>query len=74
MAGLRSAARMCHGAAMARKTSGGWDEVEFEQQAKLAGEGEVEQDEGEGKDEADEALGEQVERGDGGEAEAGQQA
>ena len=48
----------------------GWDEVESGEKAELAGDGEVEKDEGERKDEADEALGEKVEGGDGGEDQA----
>ena len=52
------------------KEKRGWDEVEFEEQAKLAGEGEIEQDEGDGEDDADDSLGEEVEGGDGGEDEA----
>jgi hypothetical protein len=48
----------------------GWDEVEFRQKTKLAGDGEIEEDEAEGEDESDEALGEEVEGGDGGEGEA----
>ena len=51
----------------------GWDEVEFEKKAELAGEGEIEQDEGDGEDEADDSLGEEVEGGDGGEGEAGEE-
>ena len=57
---------------MARKTSGSREQVEARQQAELAGDREVEQDEAEGEDEPDESLGEDVEGHDGGEAEAGQ--
>ena len=48
----------------------GRDEVESGQQAELAGNGEIEQDEGEREDQADEALGKKVEGGDGGEDQA----
>ena len=48
----------------------GWDEMELEKKTELAGEGEVEQDKGDGEDEADDSLGEKVEGGDGGEDEA----
>ena len=51
----------------------GWDEVEFEEEVELAGDGEVEEDEAEREDEADEAFGEEVEGGDGGEGEAGEE-
>jgi hypothetical protein len=49
---------------------GGWDEVQLEEQAELAGESQVEDDEADGEDEADDSLGEEVEGGDGGEGEA----
>ncbi len=44
--------------------------MEFAEEVELAGEGQVEEDEADGEDDADEALGEEVEGGDGGEAEA----
>ena len=50
-----------------------WDEVEFEKQTELAGESEIEQDKGNGEDEADDSLGEEVEGSDGGEGEAGEE-
>ena len=34
----------------------GWDEMKFEKKPELAGEGEIEQDEGDGEDDADEPL------------------
>ena len=52
---------------------GAGEEVEFREEAKLIGEGEVEKDEGDGEDEADEPLGEDVEGEDGGEGEAGKE-
>ena len=52
---------------------GAGEEVELWEQAKLAGEGEVEEDKAEGEDESDEALGEEVEGHDGGEGEAGEE-
>ena len=48
-------------------------QVQAREQAKLAGDCEVEQDEADGKDGSDEALGQDVEGHDGGEAEAGQE-
>ena len=53
-----------------KKEKRGWDEMQFEKKAELAGEGEIEQDEGDGKDEADDSLGEKVEGSDGGEDQA----
>ena len=52
---------------------GAWEEVEFEEEAELVGDGEVEEDEADGEDEADESLGEDVEGHDGGEGEAGEE-
>ncbi len=46
------------------------EEVEFEEEAELLRDCEVEDDEGDGEDEADESLGEDVEGHDGGEREA----
>ena len=73
MAGLRMAARMCHGAAMARKTARlaiGWKR---EMRRSWRVKGKVEEDEAEGEDEADKSLGEDVEGHDGGEGEAGEE-
>ena len=51
----------------------GGNEVEPPDQAELASDQQVEEDEAEGEDEADEALGEDIEGGDGGEGEAGEE-
>ena len=51
----------------------GRDEAELEEQAKLVGEQQIEEDEAEREDDSNEALGEQVERGDGGEGKAGEE-
>ena len=69
--GLARPARMCQGAAMARKTRSGGEGVELAEAgrvpAEAAGEQEVEEDDGDGEDDADEAFGEDVEGAGGGE-------